>query len=280
MRRFFLLLGAFILLAGPLVAHPTDGRSTSSIPRGVHPQLLSGSFRLSVAPQSDTLDRQFETANAAYAQGQYGQAVEHYQNVLDAGYTSGALYYNLGNAYVRLGRLGQAIRYYEKSRQLRPRDPKVEHNLEQARRWAGVYPERLGAGPPRSFTGFVRGWSPFTLFLMGILLFGIGAIGAVIWTHSGRRGFLRHPLGWGPVVAGLLLVTGAMGISYIQSHDRRAVVVATEAPLRFSRGAEAADTTLSEGALLELRTRKGQWREVRLANGVTGWVPAEVLGDV
>lgn len=263
MQRLLLLIGALTMLVGPIGAHPTP---TASPP---------------VETQPDTLGRQFESGNAAYAQGQYDRAVEYYQNVLDAGYTSGALYYNLGNAYVRLGQLGQAIRYYEKSRQLRPRDPKVNHNLEQARRRAGVYPERLGTGPPRDLMGFVRDWSTWTLFLVGAALFGAGVVGTLIWTDFGGRGILRHPLGWGPVAAGLLLVMSAMGISYVQSLDRRAVVVATEAPLRFNPVGEAtSDTTLPEGAMLEVRTRQGQWQEVRLTNGMTGWVPAELLGDI
>lgn len=251
MRRLSLLIGALIVLVGQASAQP------------------------------DSLRHRFEATTEAYGHGQYTRAVDGYRAILDAGYTSGALFYNLGNAYVRLGQVGQAIRYYEKARQLRPRDPRIGHNLEQARRQAGVYPERLGQGPPRGLADLVRGWSPWTLFLVGGVLFAAGVIGAVVWTSSDRWGIPRHLLGWGPVVAGLVLVMGAMGISYIQSLDRRAVVVATEASLRARPEAEAApDTTLPEGALLEVRTRQGQWQEVRLADETTGWVPAEALGEV
>lgn len=96
-----------------------------------------------VAAQPDSLSRQFETATAAYKQGQYARAADVYREILDTGHTNVALYYNLGNAYVRLDRLGQAIRYYEKARALRPNAPRLQHNLEQARRQAGVYPGRL-----------------------------------------------------------------------------------------------------------------------------------------
>ncbi len=235
----------------------------------------------SASAQPDSLRHRFEAATEAYGHGQYARAVDGYRSILGAGYTSGALYYNLGNAYVRLDQVGQAIRYYEKARRLRPRDPKIEHNLEQARRQAGVYPERLGQGPPRGLADLVRDWSPWTLFLVGGVLFGAGVIGAVVRTSPDRRGILRRLLEWGSVAAGLLLVTSAMGISYVQSLDRRAVVVATEAPLRAGPAAEAVpDTTLPEGVLLEVRTRQEQWQEVRMADGTTGWVPAEALGDV
>ena len=72
--------------------------------------LLTGGLGLlvaSAAAQPDRLLRRFETANEAYAQGRYEQAVEGYRDILDAGYASVALYHNLGNAYVRLDRVGR-----------------------------------------------------------------------------------------------------------------------------------------------------------------------------
>ena len=245
--------------------------------------LLLGSLVLQggAAAQPDRLDRSFERATAAYRQGQYARAVERYRGILDSGYASGALYYNLGNAYVRLDRLGPAIRYYEKARRLWPDDPRLRHNLEQARRRAGVYPERLGQGPPQTLADLVRGGSPLALFGVGGLLFGIGLVAAVFVGRLGAGNRERHLLAWGAVVGGLLLVGAALGISHVQSRHMRAVVVADTAALREAPNAEAVpDTTLPEGRLVEVRARREQWRRVRLADGTTGWVPAGALGDV
>lgn len=231
-----------------------------------------------VAAQPDSLEKQFEAATAAYEQGQYAEAEETYRALLDAGVANGALYYNLGNAYVRLDQLGPAIRYYEKARRLRPNDPRVQHNLEQAQRRAGVYPSRL---PPRGLQGVVQGWSPLALFLAGGLLLGSGGVVAVVWARPGRLDALRHPLVWGPVLGGLLLAFGGMGTSYLQSLDERAVVVADQTSLYAVPGEEGApDTTLAEGTLVEVRTRRPEWIEVRLGDGPTGWVAAPALGDV
>ena len=228
--------------------------------------------------QPDSLAHRFESANAAYAQGQYTRAIDEYQAILNAGHASGALYYNLGNAYVRLDQLGEAIRYYEKARRLRPGDPRVDHNLEQARRRAGVYP---GVLPPRGLAGLVQGWSPLALFVAGWLLLGSGLAVAVVWTTPGRTGSWRHPLVWGPVAGGLLLVAGALGTSVLQSQEKRAVVVAKQAPLRAAPTPTAvSDTTLPEGTMLVVGDRRAQWAEVRLADGTVGWVPARALGDI
>lgn len=230
------------------------------------------------AAQPDSLEQQFEAATAAYEQGQYAEAEETYRALLDSGVTNGALYYNLGNAYVRLDRTGQAIRYYEKARRLRPNDPRVQHNLEQAQRRAGVYPSRL---PPRGLQGIVQGWSPLALFVAGGLLLGSGLVGAVVWTRPRRLDALRHPVVWGPVLAGLLLALAGMGTSYLQSLDARAVVVADQTSLYAAPGEKRApDTTLTEGTLVEVRARRPEWTEVRLGDGHTGWVAAPTLGDV
>jgi tetratricopeptide (TPR) repeat protein len=248
MRWLLLLVGGLGLLGRPTVAHP------------------------------DSLAHRFDVATAAYAQGQYDRAVDAYRAILDDGHASGALYYNLGNAYARSDQLGQAIRYYEKARRLRPGDPRVAHNLEQVRRRAGVYP---GVLPPRGLRGLVQGWSPLALFLAGGLLLGSGLAVAVVWTTPGRPDPWQHPLVWGPVAGGLLLVAVALGTSYVQSQERRAVVVAQQSPLRTAPTPTAvADTTLPEGTMVAVRDRRPPWTEVHLADGTIGWVPTRALGDI
>lgn len=243
--------------------------------------LLLGTVGLlcgSALAQPDSLRLRFEAGTAAYAQGQYARAVDAYRAILESGMTSGALHYNLGNAYARLDRPGPAIRHYEKARRLRPGDPRLEHNLEQVRRQAGVYPGTL---PPRGLLGLVQGWSPLALLVAGGLLLSSGLAVAVIWTTPTRPVPWRHPLVWGPIAGGGLLVAVALGTSYAQSFDRRAVVVATQAPLRADATPTAgSDTTLSEGTMIAVQARRAQWTKVRLADGTTGWVPTRALGDV
>jgi hypothetical protein len=230
------------------------------------------------AAQPDSLHHRFEAAARLQAQGQYVQAVDAYRALLDEGHASGPLYYNLGNAYARLDQWGQAVRYYEKARPLRPGDPRLAHNLEQVRRRAGVYPTVL---PPRGLPGVVQGVSPLALFLAGWLLLSSGLAVVVAWAGPGRAVPWRHPLVWGPVAGGLLFVGLALGTSALQSQERRAVVVATQAPLRSAPlPTAAADTSLPEGAMLSVQGRRAQWTEVRLGDGTVGWVPTPALGDI
>lgn len=243
--------------------------------------LLLGSLGLivsSAVAQPNRVLRHFEAANEAYTEGRYEQAVTEYEAVLDAGYASGALYHNLGNAYVRLDRVGPAVWAYEKARRLQPADPRPQHNVEYVRRRAGL---PLRSLPPRGLAALVAGWSPLLLFITGGMLFGGGLIGAVIRAGPNAPPAWPRSWVWGSVGAGLLLIIVALGTSYVQARDRRAVVMSESVPVRpVPDDTAASDTTLKEGAMLEIRARRNEWTRVRLRDGTAGWMPARALGEV
>lgn len=243
--------------------------------------LLVGTLGLIISPavaQPDSLRRQFEAANEAYAQGRYEDALETYRALLDAGHASAALYHNLGNAYVRLDRTGPAVWAYEKARRLRPDDPRLQHNLEYVRRQAGL--PQVGL-PPRGLAALVAGWPPLLLFLGGVLLLSAGLVAATLKADADRYVAWRLPIAWGPVAAGLLLVVAALGTSYVQVQDRRAVVMSETVSLQASPDQSAAsDSTLKGGTMVEVRASQGAWRRVRLGDGTVGWLPEAALSEV
>jgi len=70
--------------------------------------------------------------NKAYADGLYNNAISSYTKVLDEGYESADLYYNLGNACFKTDDLASAILYYEKALKLSPNDDDIVFNLNVA----------------------------------------------------------------------------------------------------------------------------------------------------
>ncbi len=78
----------------------------------------------------------FVNANAAYEAGRFGEAIALYQQLLESGSENGHVHYNLGNAYLRNGELGQAVACYRRSLTFLPRDQDARANLEFARKSA------------------------------------------------------------------------------------------------------------------------------------------------
>ncbi len=94
--------------------------------------LLIGPYSAKASNNDNTAQEWFFEANRAYKSDQYREAAEGYLNLVEKGFKSGHLYYNLGNAYFRLGDLGKAILYYEKARLLIPRNDDLRFNLSHA----------------------------------------------------------------------------------------------------------------------------------------------------
>ena len=74
----------------------------------------------------------YEAANEAYAEGNYGQAVELYTQVLDEEGFAPEVYYNLGNAYYKQNEIGKAILNYERALRLKPFYADAKYNLQLA----------------------------------------------------------------------------------------------------------------------------------------------------
>ena len=72
---------------------------------------------------------QYNEANALYRAGDFAAARRMYLEVVDAGVEDARIYYNLGNACFKSGKLGEAILWYERARRLLPHDEDIEANL-------------------------------------------------------------------------------------------------------------------------------------------------------
>lgn len=220
--------------------------------------------------------------NQAYQDGDYAAAIDAYQNVLEAGYSSASLEYNLGNAYFKAGELGLSILHWERALRLAPGDADIEANLALARSMTTDAIEPM----PRFWLfsviswwlGFLpRGW------LIGMVaaawLTATGAVVARLLSRSESTGWAASRLAWlgaiVVVVMGTTLVARELGLG----EPVRAVVLEASVPVRSAPAAED-DLTLfevHEGTRVRVDQRTGDWAEVVLDDGKVGWVPAEVM---
>ena len=78
-------------------------------------------------------DGELRAAEKAYADGNYPAAAEQYEALIKNYGESAEVYYNLGNAYYKLGRIAPAILNYERALSMSPNDGDTRFNLEMAR---------------------------------------------------------------------------------------------------------------------------------------------------
>mgnify|MGYP001243861219 FL=1 len=78
---------------------------------------------------NQSLDSIFDSSNDFYTNGNYQMAIEGYKSILNSGFESAELYYNLGNAFYKLNNIPESNFFYEKARSILPDDEDVLINL-------------------------------------------------------------------------------------------------------------------------------------------------------
>lgn len=212
-------------------------------------------------------DRTFARAAEAYDEGDYAQALELYEQMLQAGYDHRALRFNLGNTLYRLGKPGHAVAQYRRAWRDAPRDADILTNLAHAQRQAGAIPHQ------RSF--FERVWSrlsPGEWALLATLGWWGGALLLAYAFHDRRR---RQGLRKAAACCGALLLLSAPGVQYWRSQAslREAVVVGSGYQAKFAplQGAQA-HFDVPQGTLVRVREESQGWVRIAL-NEKTGWLP-------
>jgi tetratricopeptide (TPR) repeat protein len=213
----------------------------------------------------------FRQANARLLQGDADGAIRGYQELCDQEYVSVPLYYNLGNAYYRSGRIGWAVASYQRALRLAPGDADARHNLEVAR--SAVLDKIVGAGEEPLLDRIVARLSSraaVTLFAVPWL-----ALWGLLVARRRAPGWFRSLFTVGAVVSALL-ATGAGGLLAAKARadlTPLGVVVVKTAPVR-----EGSDPSLRpafelhEGTSVRVVETEGDFLRVRLPNGLEGWV--------
>ena len=97
----------------------------------------------------------FQQGNARYQEGDYGGAAEAYEAVIEGGFESSELYYNLGNAYFRLDDLARSVLYYERALRLDRGNDDAAANLALVKE---RLPDRIDPLPRFWLLSLVDGW--------------------------------------------------------------------------------------------------------------------------
>ena len=228
----------------------------------------------------------FQEANELYKSNQFSTAIEKYESIETQGFRSPELYYNLGNAYFKINKLGKAILNYERAlihSNAKNRDD-IIYNLELARK---KLPDDIESLPQF----FLKRWknnlnqlaTSKSWSIVALLFFWLGIGGLVVWLKGKNR--LQKKIGFISGLATLMFSTLIFLMAIDGANEERngssAVIMSSEVNLR-SAPDEVSNSIflLHEGASVELLDQIGEWYKVKLPNGEQGWLPMKVLEKV
>ncbi|WP_029033052.1 SH3 domain-containing protein [Salinimicrobium terrae] len=221
----------------------------------------------------------FETANEAYAAGNYDRAIEQYEQILAGGETSAAVHYNLGNSYYKLNRVAPSIYHYEKALQLKPGDEDVRNNLEFAKNMAI---DAIGEEERTGFRGIfdtstaafsASGWGWVAIFCM--LTF---VVFFLVYYFS-RKTMVKRLLFIGAMFFVVMAISSAIIAATKQNFQQErdyAIIFSEEVEVKNEPSPRAEEALLlHEGAKVKIVEDFQDWVEIELPNGSRGWMPKE-----
>jgi hypothetical protein len=228
------------------------------------------------------IDELAAEGDRAYRDGNYQAAIQAWTRVLDSGYVSGSLYYNLANAYYKTGELGRAILYYERALNEMPHSSDVRHNLEMARARTVDRIEEPPRLPIWNWLDTMRDLvAPATLAWSA---WGVATLAAVLFALSlflRSRNVLFRLTRNGSLVTGVvfLVMLGLLGLRFMaDQRPPHAIVMPDKVVVRAAPDANAQELFhLHEGTRVTVLKSLEGYREVRLADDRQGWLPGNVV---
>ena len=227
--------------------------------------------------ESRDLQDLLQTGNQYYLDGKYEMAVQSYQSIIDSGYASAELYYNLGNAYYKSHDITMALVNYERARILKPNDPEINHNLEIAREFVV---DRIEVLPEfflrRAYVDFVKIFDADIWALVSVITFGL-ALGLFLAYFFLNQLFIRKMSFWTGIL--FILFSASTFLFALQQNNlvtkhHQAIILTPSVTIKSSPDDDSGTDLflLHEGTKVTISDELGDWREVILSDGNSGWL--------
>ncbi len=230
----------------------------------------------SASAGAQDIESLFRDGNGFYQEGDYEAALDRYQVILDQGFESGELYYNMGNVHYKNQNVGKAVLYYEKARSYFPDNEDLLHNLELT---SLLLTDKI---TPIADVFYVRYWNIFrgmfgitlwkTLFFTAWFFAAGQAILLLFLQQSQVRIILRTGLIFSGVLIALISTVLFSDI-FIDTPGSYGIVMAGEITAYSAPTDNGMEVFLiHEGTKVKISRTLGDWIEIRLEDGNVGWI--------
>ncbi|MCQ2342078.1 MAG: tetratricopeptide repeat protein [Paludibacteraceae bacterium] len=216
----------------------------------------------------------FADANEQYAAGNYAEAAAGYSQLV-AEQPSAEAYYNLGNAYFKMGELSQSILAYERCLRLAPTNKDARYNLQFAE---SRITDNIADNRAFFLSSFVQSMrdrlAEATWLWCSLLAFVLCLVSALLFLLSNETAIRKT----GFSVAVITLVVAVFSICAAYSlHQRdtlREEAIITQGVVNAKASPDKSGTelfTLHEGTKVRITETLGEWCNVSVGN-YQGWI--------
>jgi len=228
-----------------------------------------------ILPANDNNLLMEEAANS-YNNDDFSKAAELYLKVIENGFESSELYFNLGNSHFKMGDMPSAILYFEKARKLNPADSDILFNIQIANSRIvdkiETVPEifwvRWWNSLIYSLTVDQWGWVSLITFSLIFVLLLVFLLSNIIW--------FKKLIFWTGIIMIFLFISSFMlaGEKYKTfQRDHEAIIFTPTLTVKSSPSDTGIDLfVVHEGTKVKLTDQVGEWFKVEIANGSVGWI--------
>ena len=223
----------------------------------------------------------YTKANSLYDEGNYEEAIQVYEELLNNDNLSTDIYFNLGNAHYKLDQVPSAILNYERALKLKPDNEDALFNLKMANKRTIDKIERL----PELFIAntwrtlvtsrTVNNWAYFTVGLVFLtLLFFI----AYLLTQPIFIKKISFYSGSFFLLLTLFCWLMASQHDTINQSTSEAIIFEATVTIKSEPNLKAEKLfTLHEGTKVKLLETVNSWNKIKLPNGNVGWISSDAI---
>ena len=223
-------------------------------------------------------------AEKAYDNKNYKLAIEKYEGLINEGFKSFELYYNIGNSYYRNKNIGKAIYYYELARKINPNDEDIRINL------AIVNSQTIDKiDSKENFfinavkTNVLQSISTTSWAWLTIILISISFLMYFLFYYFNSSTLKRICF----IIASIFLIsffiTYFLGNTALNSkiENKFAIILSTQVNVTNEPNTVATNKfTLHEGTKVKIVESNTDWVLIKLENGNEGWIKLKDVGII
>ena len=228
----------------------------------------------------DKVEDMFKKGNEEMVAENYKEAIKVYESILNIGYESSELYYNLGNGYFRLELIGNSIWAYMNALDMAPRDRDSAYNLSIA---TVRTIDRIEMPDAQIILKVYRSIKSFLTVFEWFLLGGVLVILHSLFYIGVKFGLIKGKISklFSTLLILSVLTTHIIAMDrYLEKQRRKAAVIISNGVDAYSGpfyGNNSLVFQINEGSIVDVLNEQKDWSEVVLIDGKKGWIPSHSI---